>query len=75
MTQPENPKPPKKSSGPAFDKRLVNGIAILVSTIWAISLGADIIVKDYDPSPFVHLAMMAVVGAVVGHGFIKGSDN
>jgi len=55
-----------------FDKKLVTGIAVLVSSVWAVSFIADIVIKSYDPSPFVHLAMMTVVGAVVGHGFIKG---
>lgn len=57
---------------PVFDKRLVTGIAVLVSTVWGISFIADIVLKTYDPSPFIHLAMMTVVGAVVGHGFIRG---
>lgn len=64
--------PPKP---PPFDKRLVNGIAILVAFVWTASIIADIVVPSYDPSPFVHMAMMAVVGAVVGHGFIRGSDD
>lgn len=58
-----------------FDKRLINAIAILVSTVWALSFVADIFLKGYDPSPFVHLSMMTVVGAAVGHGFIKGGDS
>jgi len=62
------PKPPR------FPKSLVVGIAVLVSGVWTASIMADIFVKPYDPSPFVHMAMMAVVGAVVGHGFIKGGD-
>lgn len=65
--------PEKK--GPTFNPRLVTGIAVLVSTVWAISFIADILLKEYDPSPFIHLAMMTVVGAVVGHGFIKGGGS
>lgn len=64
-------------NGP-FDRRIVNGIAILVSFVWAVSFIADIVIPGYDPSPFIHLAMMTVVGAAVGHGFIKnggGDDN
>lgn len=60
-------------NGP-FDRRLVNGIAILVSSVWAVSFICDILIKAYDPSPFIHLAMMTVVGAALGHGFIKGGD-
>lgn len=57
-----------------FDQRIVNGLAILVSVVWAVSFIADIVVKGYDPSPFIHLTMMAIVGAAVGRGFIKGGD-
>ena len=60
-------------SGP-LDKRIVNGIAILVSLVWAISFVADILITGYDPSPFIHLAMMTVVGAAVGHGFIRSGN-
>lgn len=58
-----------------FDTRIVNGIAILVSLVWAISFICDIAIASYDPSPFIHLAMMTIVGAAVGHGFIqKGGE-
>lgn len=62
------------SNGPLFSSNLTTGIAILVSVIWAASFIADIALPQYDPSPFVHLAMMTVVGAVVGRGFIKSGD-
>lgn len=58
-----------------FPSRLVNGIAILVSLVWTISFVADIVVTGYDPSPFVHLAMMAVVGATVGRSFISNGGD
>ena len=54
-----------------FDQRIVNGIAILVSSVWSVSFIADIVIAGYDPSPFIHLAMMTVVGAAVGRGFIS----
>lgn len=50
-----------------MDPRLVNAIAGLVSVAWAASLVADIIPSlDYDPSPYIHLIMMVVVGAAFG---------
>lgn len=58
-------------NGGVFDKRIVNAIAILVSAVWAVSFIADIVLDSYSPSPFVHLAMMTVVGAAVGHGFVR----
>jgi hypothetical protein len=57
-----------------FDNRIVNGIAILVSLVWAISFVADILIAGYDPSPFIHLAMMTIVGAAVGRGFIRNGN-
>lgn len=58
-----------------FDPRIVNGIAVLVSIVWAISFVADIVIATYDPSPFVHLAMMTVVGAAVGSNVLKRKDD
>lgn len=63
------------SSTPSpFSSRLVNAIAILISVVWTVSFIADIVVADYDPSPFVHLAMMAVVGAAFGHTLITRGE-
>lgn len=56
-------------------KQLTYGVGIVVTVIWAASFIADILVKDYDPSPFVHLAMMTVVGALFGRQFVKGNGN
>lgn len=64
----------KSGPPPVFDKRLVNAIAILVSLVWAASFICDIFIPGYNPSPFIHLAMMTVVGAAVGHGFIRGGN-
>jgi hypothetical protein len=66
-------KKPEGNSG-VFDRKIVNGIAILVSFVWAVSFIFDIVLPGYDPSPFIHLAMMTVVGAAVGHGFISQKD-
>jgi hypothetical protein len=53
-----------------MDRKISNVIAIVVTTVWACSFLADIVFKEYQPSAFVHLAMMAVVGAAFGHSFI-----
>ena len=44
-------------------------IAITVTVVWATSFIADIFIPGYDPSPFIHLAMMTVVGAIFGKNF------
>lgn len=54
-----------------FDARVTNGVAIIVMGVWAVSFLADIFIKAYDPSPFVHLIAMMVAGAAVGHGFVQ----
>ncbi|MGH2373034.1 MAG: hypothetical protein ACRDIC_06090 [bacterium] len=51
--------------------RLTAYIAILVSIVWTMSFIADIAIPAYDPSPFVHMAMMAVVGAAFSHTVLK----
>lgn len=41
-------------------------IGYLVAFVWGVSFIADIAIKDYDPSPFIHAMMMTVVGALFG---------
>lgn len=55
-----------------MDKRLVNAIGIVVTTVWALSFLADVVMKDYDPSPYVHFAMMVIVGSAFGTKFLQG---
>lgn len=57
-----------------YSPRLINGIAALVAAVWTISFLADIFLSTYDPSAFIHLAMMAVVGATVGHTVITRGE-
>jgi uncharacterized membrane protein len=55
-------------------KGLSNVIAVVVTVVWTASFLADIFMEEYDPSPFVHLAMMAVVGAAFGTSMFKKSQ-
>jgi len=41
-------------------------VIVLTSGIWAISIITTIVDRTYIPNPFVHGAMMAVVGAASG---------
>jgi len=70
-------KPMTNGKPPVVSPRIAAGIAIVVTAVWSISFLADIFVKDYDPSPFIHFLMMAVAGAALGHGFLKtgGKNN
>lgn len=54
-----------------MDKRVVNAIAIVVTCVWAVSFLADIAMKTYEPSPYIHVIMMAVAGAAFGGGLIR----
>lgn len=46
--------------------RIEQVIAIVVTTVWAASMIVDFFPTDYDPHSGIHLAMMAVVGALFG---------
>lgn len=59
------------SAGVAVPKKLTNGIAIVVTFVWTVSVLADILLPNYDPQPYVHFAMMAVVGAAFGASVFK----
>jgi len=58
-----------------MDRRISNFIAIMVTVVWVTSFVADILSKEYAPSPYVHLAMMAVVGAAFGNSLLKRGSN
>ena len=46
-----------------MDEHLTRIIVIAVTAVWVLSFLADIVLPIYEPSPYVHVAMMAVVGA------------
>ena len=46
-----------------MDEHLTRIIVIAVTAVWVLSFLADILLPVYEPSPYVHVAMMAVVGA------------
>lgn len=56
--------------------RLKTGIASVVTTVWAISFLVDIIPRlDYEPSPFIHLAFMLILGALFGERLVRRNGN
>lgn len=61
--------PPPDRRVPAW---LFNGLAVLVSGVWATSFIADAVIKDYSPDPLVHGAFLIVLGAVFGVRIVKG---
>lgn len=42
-------------------------IMYLVGGVWLASFIADVTLTAYHPSPFIHTAMMAVLGALFGN--------
>lgn len=57
-----------------MDRRITNAIAIVITLVWAASFLADIFIPRYDVSPFVHMIMMGLAGAIFGKSFISGSN-
>jgi len=49
---------------------IIIGYSVLV--VWVISFVTQLVVPEYEPSNYVHLAMMAVVGSSFGISLIKG---
>lgn len=37
-----------------------------VLSVWVFSFIADIYIEGYEPSPFIHMAMMTILGALFG---------
>lgn len=56
-----------------MSNKLASGIAIVVTTIWALSMIADMIPQlHYDPPVAIYPAMMVVLGGVFGIRIVKG---
>lgn len=53
---------------------VTNGIAIVVTVMWAASFTVDIISMEYTPPTAIHVAFMAVIGAIFGFQLVKGKD-
>lgn len=54
-----------------LDPRITNLVALVITMVWMASFLADIIVGDYDPSPFLHMIMMALAGTIFGKSFLR----
>lgn len=56
---------------------VANGIAILISCVWATSFIADILKDGYDVNPLVHFIMVIAAGAAFNVGISRNgkSDN
>lgn len=49
-----------------------NGIALVITVVWAGSFVADVVLGDFETSPFIYMTMLGLAAAVFGSGFVKG---
>lgn len=49
-------------------------VMLTVTFIWAASFIADVLLEEYSPSPYIHAAMMTILGALFGREIIGGRD-
>lgn len=55
------------SNGTNGANRFALVLASVITLVWAVSFVADLILQDkYDPSPFLHIALMSVAGWAFG---------
>ena len=45
---------------------VINGIAIVVTLVWAASFVADVTVEGYNPPGQIHMVMLGIVGSIFG---------
>lgn len=56
-------------------KKIMNGIAIVVVAIWALSMIVDMIPNfNYDPPVGIYPALMLVLGGIFGVRIVRGDD-
>ena len=58
---------------PVLDPRVSNGIAIVITLVWAISYLVDMAMNTYDPPASVNAIMMIVAGAFAANGVMGNS--
>lgn len=50
---------------------VLNGIAIVVTIVWALTVLADVVVDGYSPPPGVHIAFSTVLGGLFGVQIVR----
>lgn len=69
-SKPNSRNPPRSMT---FNQKLSNGIAIVVVSIWALSMVVDMIPQaNYDPPVAIYPALMLVLGAMFGLRIVRG---
>lgn len=54
---------------------VVNGIAIIVTLVWAGSFVADVMISNYNPPPQIHMVMLGIVGSIFGFQVVHRTRN
>lgn len=49
-----------------MNSRVTAGLAIVVTTVWSLSMAMDAINAGYDPPAGIHAALMVVLGGIFG---------
>lgn len=57
-----------------INKRVANLIALIVTIVWALSFVADVVIQNYEPSPYIHTVMLAVAGAAFARSVVAKDD-
>lgn len=60
------------TNGNAISPRMRNGIALVITTVWAGSFVADVTLASFETSPFIYMTMLGLAAAIFGSGFVKG---
>lgn len=55
--------------------RIRNGIAVVITAVWAVSFLADIASDSYEPSPYLHAIMLVVAGSAFGASIVTRNGN
>ena len=54
---------------------VINGIAVVVTLVWAGSFIADVMIQTYNPPPQIHMVMLGIVGSLFGFQVVHRTKN
>lgn len=54
---------------------VINGIAIVVTIVWAASFVADVSLGRYNPPGQIHMVMLGIVGSIFGFQIVHRNTN
>ena len=63
-----------KKHKPKLAYHVVNGIAVVVTLVWAASFIADVLMSTYNPPAQIHMVMLGIVGSIFGFQIVHRTD-